>query len=103
VCGSSTYSGPGKRLTAVWLAYPLATPTKPPVIGSFPEPASITAFYGSTAVDWTNPSGTEAIGSREPRRVTGPSGNTTYSDDAVIGGGAVRPFPSDGIALFVAW
>jgi hypothetical protein len=103
VCGNSTYSGPDKRLTAVWLAYPLATPTKPRVIGSFREPANITAFYGSITVDWTNPSGTEVISSWEPSRVTGPNGSITYSDDAVIGGGVVRQFPSGGIALFVAW
>ena len=72
VCGNSTYSGPDKRLTAVWLAYPLATPTKPRVIGSFREPANITAFSGSITVDWTNPSGTEVIGSWESLRVTGP-------------------------------
>jgi hypothetical protein len=35
-------------------------------------------------------------------KVTGPI-STTYSDDAVIGGGVVRQFPSDGISLFVAW
>jgi hypothetical protein len=103
VCGNSTYSGPGKRLTAVWLAYPLATPTKPRVIGSFREPANITAFYGSIAVDWTNPSGTEVISSWEPWSVTGPGANGTYRDDAVIGGGAVRQFSSAGVAVFVAW
>jgi hypothetical protein len=105
VCGSSTCSGPDKRLTAVWLAYPLATPTKPRVIGSFQEPANITAFYGSITVDWTNPSGTVVISSWEPLSITGPSGNITitYSDDAVIRGGVVRQFPSGGIALFVAW
>jgi len=103
VCGNSTYSGPDKRLTAVWLAYPLAMPTKPRVIGSFREPANITAFYGSITVDWTNPSGTEVIGSWEPWRVTGPGANVTYSDDAVIGGGVVRQFPGGDIALFVAW
>jgi len=69
VCGNSTYSGPGKRLAAVWLAYPLATPAKPRVIGSFREPANITAFYGSITVDWTNPSGTEVISSWEPSGV----------------------------------
>lgn len=103
VCGNSTYSGPDKRLTAVWLAYPLATPTKPRVIGSFREPANITAFSGSITVDWTNPSGTEVISSWAPSRVTGPNANITYSDDAVIGGGVVRQFPSGGIAVFVAW
>jgi hypothetical protein len=103
VCGNSTYSGPDKRLTAVWLTYPLATPTKPRVIGSFREPANITAFSGSITVDWTNPSGTEVIGSWESLRVTGPGANVTYSDDAVIGGGVVRRFPSGSIALFVAW
>ena len=103
VCGNSTYSGPDKRLTAVWLAYPLATPTKPRVIGSFREPANITAFSGSITVDWTNPSGTEVISSWAPSRVTSPNSNVTYSDDAVIGGGVVRQFPSGGIALFVAW
>jgi hypothetical protein len=102
VCGNSTYSGPDKRLTAVWLAYPFATPTKPRVIGSIREPTNITSFYGGITVDWTNPSGTEVISSWEPSRVTG-STSVTYSDDAVIGGGVVRQFPSGGIALFVAW
>ena len=103
VCGNTTYSGPDKRLTAVWLAYPLATPTKPRVIGSFREPANITAFYDSVTVDWTNPSGTEVIGSWEPFKVTGPNSNVAYSDDAVIGGGVVRQFSSRDIAMFVAW
>lgn len=103
VCGSSTYSGPGKRLTALWLAYPLAAPTKPRVIGSFAEPANITAFYGGVTVDWTNPSGTEVIGSWEPMRATGPGTSVTDSDDAVIGGGVARQFLSGGSALFVAW
>jgi hypothetical protein len=93
---------PDKRLTAVWLAYPLATPTKPRVIGSFRAPANITSFYGSITVDWTNLSGTEVIGSWEPQRVTDPR-IITYSDYAVIGGGVVRQFPGGGIAVFVAW
>lgn len=83
-------------------SYPLATPTKPRVIGSFGEPANITAFYGSITVDWTNPSGPEVIGSQEPSRVTGSTSRVTYSDDAVIGGGVVQQFSSGGIALFVA-
>ena len=34
VCAASSYSARDKRLSALWLAYPLATPTRPLVIGS---------------------------------------------------------------------
>ena len=61
LCGNSTYSARDKRLSAVWLAYPLATPTRPRILGSVQEPQNVSAFDGSISVDWTNPSGTEII------------------------------------------
>jgi hypothetical protein len=96
VCGSSTYSASSKRLTAVWLAYPLATPTRPRVLGSVTEPRNVSAFDGSISVDWTNPSGTEIIGAWNTTVITGPSDNpvsTTANDEGYIGNGTVRTFP----------
>ena len=63
MCGNFTKSASGKRLSAVWLAYPLATPTRPRVIGGVQEPADVSNFNGPISVEWTNPSGTEVIGS----------------------------------------
>lgn len=90
VCGNETLSGPDRLLTAVWLAYPLATPTRPRVIGSFTEPNNITYFDSDVPVNWANPSGTEVISSWAPV-VAG--GQTSYTEEAVIGGGTVRQFP----------
>jgi len=96
VCGNSTYSASDKRLSAVWLAYPLATPTRPRVLGRFQEPPDVSVFDGSISVDWTNPSGTEVIGSWNPTVITGPSDNplsTTMNYTAYIGHGTVKTFP----------
>jgi hypothetical protein len=95
VCGNSTYSPSSKRLSAVWLAYPLATPTRPRVIGSVTEPQDVSSFNGSISVDWTNPSGTEVIGSWNPAVEVVRHGEpatevTNYA--GVIGSGKVKPF-----------
>jgi hypothetical protein len=96
VCGNSTYSTKDKRLSAVWLAYPLATPTRPRVLGSVQEPQDVSAFDGSTGVDWVNPAGTEIIADWNPTVITGPSNNpvsTTTNNEAYIGNGTVKTFP----------
>jgi hypothetical protein len=62
VCANSSYSAREKRLSAVFLAYPLAGPGKPRVIASVQQPADVSDF-GSLAVQWVNAAGTEAIGS----------------------------------------
>jgi hypothetical protein len=87
VCGNSTYSPGDKRLSALWLAYPLATPTRPRVIGGVTEPREVSSFNGPISVDWTNPSGTEMIGSWNPAVAT-----EVTNDEGVIGNGKVKPF-----------
>jgi hypothetical protein len=62
VCGNFT-KVPDGRLTAVWLAYPLAAPAQPRVIGSIQQPPDVSNFNGQISVEWANPSGTEMIGS----------------------------------------
>jgi hypothetical protein len=105
VCGNSTYSASDKRLSAVWLAYPLATPTRPRVLGRVQEPQDVSAFDGSISVDWTNPSGTEIIGHWDPTVITGPSDNpasTVTNDEAYIGNGRVKTFPNI-LDVSLAW
>jgi len=95
VCGNATYSASDKRLSAVWLAYPLATPTRPRVLGRVQEPANVSVFDGPVSVTWANPSGTEVIGTWNPTVITGPADNpvsTGTSDQAYIGNGTVRSF-----------
>jgi hypothetical protein len=98
VCATSSYSASTKRLSALWLAYPLATPTRPRVIGSVQVPSDATGFNGPIAVNWTNSSGTEVIGSWNTEVVTysknvqGPT-TTVTNYFAYIGGGTVREFP----------
>ena len=98
VCGAGSYSASTKRLSAVWLAYPLATPARPRVIGSVQVPQDVTGFNGPNAVQWVNSSGTEVIGSWNPETVTygknfqGPATSVT-NYFAFIGGGQVREFP----------
>ena len=75
VCGNSTYSPGDKRLSAVWLAYPLATPARPRVIGSVRQPPDVSGFNGQISVDWTNASGTEVIGSWKPSVPLADNGN----------------------------
>jgi hypothetical protein len=96
VCASSSYSAATKRLTARWLAYPLAAPASPRVIGSVTEPADVTGFNGANTVDWVNSSGTEVIGAWNPAvQVTrhGVPATSVTNDLAFIGGGQVRQFP----------
>jgi hypothetical protein len=100
VCGSSTYSR-DKRWSAVWLAYPLATPTRPRVIGSVQEPRDVLGFNGPISVDWTNPAGTEVIGSWNPAHSV-PGGESVANYNAVIENGQVKPFPRP-INLVAAW
>ena len=104
VCATSSYSVRDKRLSAVWLAYPLATQARPLVIGSVPQPADVSTFSFLT-VEWTNPSGTEIIGSWNPSVVTGSGGGqttTVTNFTGFIGHGAVRPF-GPVIGPDVAW
>jgi len=106
VCGNATYSAGAKRLSAVWLAYPIATPTQPQVLGSVQEPQNVTAFNGGIEVDWTNSSGTEIIGSWNPTVITGPSNNpssTVTNYEAYIGNDTVKTFPSVPQGVQVAW
>jgi hypothetical protein len=96
VCGDSTYSASTKRLTAVWLAYPLAPPSRPRVLGRVEEPRNVTDFDGSISVEWANPSGSEVIGTWNPEVITGPSGNPVSSVtnyEGYIGNGTIRTFP----------
>jgi hypothetical protein len=98
VCGTSSYSASTKRLSAVWLAYPLAAPGRPRVIGSATVRPDVDDFNGPIAVEWTNSSGTEVIGSWNPQtKVYDKTGQVTGSEVtnyfAYIGGGKVREFP----------
>jgi hypothetical protein len=95
VCGNFTKS-PSNRLSVVWLAYPLATPTRPRVIGSLQEPPDVSNFNGSISVNWTNPTGTEVIGSWNTSvGVTRHGGTATEvtNYEGVIANGKVKPFP----------
>ncbi len=98
VCAASSYSASTKRLSAVWLAYPLAAPARPRVIGSVQVAQDATGFNGPNAVNWTNSSGTEVIGSWNTEVVTysknfqGPA-TTVTNYFAFIGGGKVSEFP----------
>jgi hypothetical protein len=96
VCGNSTYSASDKRLSAVWLSYPLATPTRPRVLASVREPQNVSALDGPNSVEWTNASGTEIIAAWNTTVITGPSNNpvsTTTNDEAYVGNGTVKMFP----------
>lgn len=86
VCATSSYSAHDNRLSAVWVAYPVATPTRPRVIGSVPQAMGVSEFW-SVTVQWTNPSGTEIIGDWTPYTAT--HGTTNYT--GVIGHGQARP------------
>jgi hypothetical protein len=90
VCAASTYSARDERLSAVWLAYPLAAPTRPRVLGSVPQPQDVSHF-DFNSVEWTNPSGTEIIGTWNPTVVSA-AGVTTTNFIGFIGHGTVRPF-----------
>jgi hypothetical protein len=95
VCGNFTKS-PSDRLSVVWLAYPLATPTRPRLIGSVQEPPDVSNFNGPISVEWTNPSGTAVIGTWNTSvgviRQGGPATEVT-NYEGVIENGKVKPFP----------
>jgi hypothetical protein len=104
VCATSSYSARDNRQTALFLAYPLATPTRPRVIGSVPQPTDVNKF-DSVGVDWTNPSGTELIGSWSPNVDSVSNGEkvqTVTNFNGFIGPGPVRPF-SPVYGLDVTW
>jgi hypothetical protein len=61
-CGNATYSAATKRMTVAWLAYPLATPTRPRVIGRLQEDPDVSNIVAPMMVIWVNPSGTKMIG-----------------------------------------
>ena len=106
VCGNATYSASDKRLSAVWLAYPLATPTRPRVLARVQEPRNVSVFDGPISVIWANPAGTEVIGTWNPMVITGPSDNpvsTTTNDEAYIGNGKITSFPYTLGGADVAW
>ena len=107
VCGNSTYSRSDKRLSAVWLAYPLATPTLPRVIGSVQAAENVSGFNGSISVNWTNPSGTEVIGSWNTSIALVSHGEPAMevnNYEAVIENGKIKqPFPLPILAGRVAW
>jgi hypothetical protein len=95
VCGNFIKS-PSDRLSVVWLAYPLATPTRPRLIGSVQEPPDVSNFNGSIAVEWTNPSGTEVIGSWNTSvgvLIHGGPATEVTNYEGVIENGKVKPFP----------
>ncbi|HEY3879583.1 MAG TPA: hypothetical protein VGM12_13400 [Trebonia sp.] len=55
-------------------------------------PKNVSAFNGPVSVAWTNPSGTEVVGSWNPQvSVTGGSEASNY--EGVIGNGTVKTFP----------
>jgi hypothetical protein len=94
VCGNDVYSARDKRVSAVWLAYPVATPTRAHVIGSVPQPKDVSSVSPVT-VEWINPSGTEVLGTWNPSVVTFPGGvkdTSTTNFNALIGDGQVRTF-----------
>ncbi len=108
VCGAQSYSASTKRLSAVWLAYPLAAPGRPRVIGTATVRPDVDDFNGPIAVRWTNSTGTEVIGSWNTQTVlydkTGQvSGGEVTNYFAVIGGGKVREFPWAGGLQDAAW
>jgi hypothetical protein len=103
VCGDSGYSRHDKRWSADWLTYPLATPTRPRVIGSVQEPRDVSGFNGPISVDWANPAGTEVIGSWNPV-VPVPGGESVANYAAVIQHGTVKQIPRvPGPPQDVAW
>jgi hypothetical protein len=102
VCAAGSYSASTGRLSALWLAYPLATPARPRVIGSVTVAQGATGFNGSNAVKWTNSSGTEVIGNWNPETAVA-GGNSVANYFAFIGGGKVREFPWFPAAEEAAW
>jgi hypothetical protein len=104
VCGNDIYSARDKRVSAVWLAYPVATPTRARVIASIPQPKDVSSV-SPVAVEWMNPSGTEVLGAWNPSVVTFPGGvkdTSTTNFNALIGDGQVRTFTRIQTRL-IAW
>jgi hypothetical protein len=93
VCATSSYSARDNRLSAVFLAYPLATPGRPHVLGSIPQPPDVSHF-DFNSVEWANQAGTEIIGSWNPTVDSVTDGVTTTNFIGFIGHGTVRPFAS---------
>jgi hypothetical protein len=91
VCASSTRSGHNHRLSADWLAYPVATPTKPRVLASILMPKDVDGVTAET-VEWTNASGTELISSWSSFVITPGTGRGS-NFIGFVGGGTFRPFP----------
>jgi hypothetical protein len=60
VCANKTYSAADKATTLELLAYPIATPTTPRVIGSLRIRTFVDPFH--MAVEWADPSGSTVIG-----------------------------------------
>jgi hypothetical protein len=108
-CGTSAYSASDKRLSAVWLAYPVAAPARARVIGSILQPKDVSSLNGPVSVEWTNASGTEVIGQWNPTVVTFPGTShsiwTTTNYVGIIGRGTVRPFTAftNHVPPHVAW
>ena len=103
VCATSSYSARDKRQSAVFLAYPLATPDRPRVIGTIQQPQDVNKF-NSLFVAWTNPAGTGIIGSWNPNVDLASGGQQVTNFIGFIGHGTVRPFT--GPLLFgpnIAW
>ena len=61
----------------------------------------MSGFNGEISVDWTNPSGTEVIGSWNTV-VQIPHGESVANYEAVIDNGRVKPFPR-ALDPLVAW
>ena len=109
VCGTGTYTASDKRLSAVWLAYPVAAPTRARVIGSILQPKDVSSLNGPESVEWANASGTEVIGQWNPTVGTFPGTShsiwATTNYVGIIGGGTVRPFTAftNHVPPNVAW
>lgn len=103
VCATSSYSARDKRQSAIFLAYPLATPDRPRVLGSITEPPDVNKF-NDLFVAWTNPAGTGIIGSWNPNVDLATGGQQVSNFIGFIGHGTVRQLA--GPLLFgpdIAW
>jgi hypothetical protein len=96
VCATSAYSSSAKRLSAVWLAYPVATPTRPRVLARVQQARDVSSISDPPGtVDWVNASGTELVAEVNDLIITFPGGTELWSNTgytAAVGGGTVRPF-----------
>jgi len=107
VCATSTYSASDKRLSAVWLAYPVATPTRPRLLGSIKQARDVSSISDPPgSVYWVNTAGTELIGDVNDLIITYPGGRELWSNTgytAVVGGGAVQPLTALNVSARGAW